>query len=226
LNAELRELYKHEANEGMAPRLTRANTAGLEAAANSLREGLYKHLEAMGEQTPAEFHREYGALKQMARVFDKRATVDERQAPMNLAQTLSFAGGAGVGIYDFLMGNPLRAVAATVPLIATSIQKARQAPASLIRQGLREQLRTGPGIVGKAGQVLREVLPAIGAQYERSRELGPPAPIPTEEMVPQTPPPIAQQVVEGSVAVGPQGHRIRFQGGQWVDAASGQPFRE
>jgi hypothetical protein len=58
------------------------------------------------------------------------------------------------------------------------------------------------------------------------RRLLPPAPaMPTPGMGGAASGSAPQQVVEGSVAIGPQGHRIRFQGGRWLDAATGQPFQ-
>jgi len=84
LNAKLRGYYNMPPAMRAAGRITDGELQSLEQASNGLRDKLFKMMEAAGEQTPGEFRKTYGALKDLGRVFGKRLTVEERQAPMSL----------------------------------------------------------------------------------------------------------------------------------------------
>jgi hypothetical protein len=114
----------------------------------------YGKLEDVGEETPREFRQQYGALKQIESVFNKRATVESRQAPMNLQQVL----GATEAVGALLSGHPVAAGAGLIP----SIAKSRQTSSSLIRQGLNAATRETEG--APAREAVKSLIPNIASQ--------------------------------------------------------------
>ncbi|MGB9010630.1 MAG: hypothetical protein WCC18_18610 [Candidatus Acidiferrales bacterium] len=137
LNAELKGYYNMPPASRYAAGVTNGRLAAMSEAADALRDSIYGKLEDVGEQTPRDFRQQYGALKQIESVFNKRATVEARQAPMNLQQVL----GATEAVGALLSGHPVVAGAGLVP----SIAKARQTSGSLIRQGLSAAARETEG---------------------------------------------------------------------------------
>jgi hypothetical protein len=123
LNAQLKSYYRMDPQARYAKGMTDARISGMENAADALRDGIYSRLEQLGEQDPAGLRQQYGALKQIERVFEKRAIVHGRQAPFTLPQAI----GAIVGV----AGHPL---AAGVPLLT----KYLNAPETLIRGAVKE----------------------------------------------------------------------------------------
>jgi hypothetical protein len=85
-NAQLKSYYRMDPQARYAKGMTDARISGMENAADALREGIYNRLEQLGEQEPAGLRQQYGALKQIERVFEKRARAG-RQAPLNLPQS-------------------------------------------------------------------------------------------------------------------------------------------
>jgi len=71
-----------------------------------VRDGIYSRLEQLGELDPAGLRKQYGAMKQIERVFERRAVVHGRQARSICPQAI----GAIIGV----AGHPL---AAGVPLL-------------------------------------------------------------------------------------------------------------
>ena len=123
LNAQLRSYYRMDPQARYAKGMTDSKISGMENAADALREGIYGRLEQLGEQDPAGLRQQYGALKQIERVFEKRAIVHGRQAPLNLSQA--------IGTIISVTGHPL---AAGIPLLT----KYLNAPETLIRSAVKE----------------------------------------------------------------------------------------
>ena len=164
-NAQLKKFYKANAVDKAAALKTSGTVAKYEAAADGLRDVIYGRLKELGENTPEELQRQYGALKTLERVFAKRATVSDRQAPLNLPQTLSLAGGGAEALLALLMGHPLTAIAGAAPFAISTAAKMRNAPESLIRQGVKamgEEL--SPKAPSAIGQAVKAGVPPITAQ--------------------------------------------------------------
>jgi len=146
LNAKLKAYYKAPPEARAALLKTEGNVAAVESAAEGLRNELYTHLEQAGEDVPAELRKQYGALKQIERVFGKRATVADRQAPLDMKQVIGMMAGGAEAVGAILSGHPLAAAAGAAPVAIATAAKMRNAPESLIRQGLKtaEREATGP----------------------------------------------------------------------------------
>jgi hypothetical protein len=160
-NARLKGYYRMNSMDQAAAEKNSGSVAMLEAAADSLRDQIYTAIdsqEGIPQGTTATLRRQYGQLRDIERVFGKRAVVVDRQAALNMPQVLAM----GVGAARLLAGDPTEAVAATIPWVL----KSRAAPKSLIKQGLndaREQagnpalgdrLQTGLGKISKAAPAL------------------------------------------------------------------------
>ena len=133
LNAKLKTYYKMSPDLRAAKDITDGGLAGMEAAADGLRDQIYTKID-QGENLPpgttATLRRQYGQLKDVERVFGKRAVVTDRQAPLNVTQVLGMAAGAG----RILAGDMTGAAEIAVPFIT----KARTSAKSLIKQGLND----------------------------------------------------------------------------------------
>src|SRR5208282_3603661 len=126
LNPQLRAFYRMSPVERNALRMTDGKIAGMEAAADALRDHIYGHLESVGEDTPAAFRKEYGAIKDISRSLEKRLPVDARQLPLNVTQTLGLMGGLGEMVGAFAVGsNPLTIAAGAVPIAVAAASKMR-----------------------------------------------------------------------------------------------------
>lgn len=147
LNARLKSFYRQSAEGKAATVKSDEQAASLEAAVGGLRDSLYSRLQQLGEKEPANLRQNYGALKEVERVFDKRATVADRQAPMNLTQlgaVITGVGEAGVAIGS---QHPMAAIPGVAMPIAAAALKHAQAPATLARRAV------GPSTaVGKAAE--------------------------------------------------------------------------
>ncbi len=161
-NAKLQSYYKMDPAARAASGKTDGDIAGLERAADGMRELLYKELEAKGEKVPAQLRQQYGALKEIEKVFTKRIPVADRQSPMNLAQIISLGAGSLEAGGAIATGHPLEAALGTIPLVVTSAQKARQAPESLIRQGLKAG--SSEGTESAIGNLAKSAAGSAGAQ--------------------------------------------------------------
>lgn len=161
-NAKLKEYYKASPVNRAAILKTEGDVTALESAASALRDTIYNHLEASGEDIPRELRQQYGALKQVERVFGKRATVADRQAPLNLTQVIGLIAGGGEAATALLSGHPLAAAAGVVPVGIATAAKMRNAPESLIRQGLTAGAReaAGPSVAREAA---KSAVPKVGA---------------------------------------------------------------
>lgn len=160
-NAKLKSYYKMDPQARAAAGKTDGEIAGLEKASDGMRDLLFKELVAKGEKMPDLMRKQYGALADIERVFTKRIPVADRQQPMNMAQLMSIIGGSNEAAVSIASGHPMAAVAGAVPIAAAAAAKARQAPASIIRQGLNAGTPSGPiakaaatgakSIIGEAG---------------------------------------------------------------------------
>ena len=136
LNAQLKGFYKMSPEARAAAGVTDGRISSMEDAASGLRQQMYAKLDSLGETDPAGLRQQYGALKDVQSVFGKRAIVSGRQAPLNLAQMIAIAGGAGEGASQLLAGHPAAAAAGAVPIAATTLMKYLNSPDSLARRGV------------------------------------------------------------------------------------------
>lgn len=149
LNAKLKAYYKAPPEARAALLKTEGSVAAVESAASGLRGELYQHLANAGEEVPADLRKQYGALKQVERVFGKRATVADRQAPLDMKQVLGMMAGGAEATGAVMSGHPAAAVAGLAPVAIATAAKMRNAPESLIKQGLSaaEREAAGPSAV-------------------------------------------------------------------------------
>src|SRR6266446_6127140 len=161
-NAQLRKFYKAAYTDQTAALKTSGTVAKYEAAADGLRDLIYGRLRELGENAPEDLQKQYGALKTLERTFGKRATVADRQAPLNLQQVLSLAGGALEGGSMILAGHPLVAAAGVLPFAVSTAAKLRNAPESLIRQGVKA---FGKELTPQIGESLSTRAAKLGAGF-------------------------------------------------------------
>jgi phage gp36-like protein len=162
LNATLSKYYKMDPVARHAIGMTDGAIKSYESAADALRDQIYGTIDT-GEGTATGTHQalrqQYGALKDLERVFGKRAVVADRAAPLNFQQIL----GATEAASALLAGHPLVAAAGFTPWVA----KARQAPESLIRQGIGAAQREATGAPAASaviGKVLGKPVGVVGAE--------------------------------------------------------------
>ena len=159
-NAKLKAYYKAPPDARAAILKTDGDVTALENAASGLRDLLYNHLEAAGENVPRDLRQQYGALKQVERVFGKRATVADRQSPINIGQILGYITGGTEAATALMTGHPLAAAAGIVPIAIAAGAKMRNAPESLIRQGLKTATEEAAPSAAKAA--VKRAVPAVG----------------------------------------------------------------
>lgn len=130
LNQRLRKFYTGTASEQFAAATAHPELGMLEDAANALRDRIDAKLSspAINEPGAAELRKEYGALSQMQRVFEKRHIVYGRQAPIDIKQAIggiaaAASGHPGAAVIPFLtkyLNSPghliQSAISDTVPL--------------------------------------------------------------------------------------------------------------
>ena len=161
-NAKLKRFYNAAPQDDAAVTKIDGSIASLEKASDALRKKMFDEIEARGQKSPELLRRQYGASADIERIFAKRIPVADRQQPMNLAQIISLAGGAGEAATALLTGHPLAAIAGAVPPVVATAVKLRQLPESLIRQGLRAGAREG--VESTAGKIAKTAAGAAGAQ--------------------------------------------------------------
>jgi hypothetical protein len=150
INAQLKPFYKMTPEQQVAAGITSGRISSLENAAQGLREGIDAKLESLGEQDPQGLRQEYGALKSIEGIFDKRAVVTGRQKSITLAQLVAggtgIATGLGRGTSALLQGDPLGAAvnvaAGAVPFAATTAEKYYNSPDNLVRRAIRGYAKT------------------------------------------------------------------------------------
>jgi hypothetical protein len=139
-NARLKAFYRLTGEGKSASIKSDGMAAATEQAVDNMRDLLYNKLVDLGEQEPAGLRSQYGALKEIERVFDKRATVADRQAPMNMPQILAWISGAAEAAGAVGSGHPMAAVAGAIPPAAAAVVKHAQAPTTLIKKGLGQTI--------------------------------------------------------------------------------------
>ena len=169
LNATLKKYYRAAPGDKASIIKTDSEVAGYEAAADGIRDQLYKNLDRL-EGVPtgvqAEIRKQYGAIRDLERTFGKRAVVADRAAPLNLPQMM----GGMEALTAVLAGHPLLAAAGALPWVV----KARTAPESLIRQGLAavRSEAGNPDLVRRTlsavGQGLAKATPPVATQAAQS----------------------------------------------------------
>ena len=132
LNAQLKAFYKLSPEGRSAMGITDGRISAMENAADGLRDQIYSKLEDLGEADPRGARQQYGALKQIQKVFEKRAIVAGRQAPLNIQQVLSLALG----------GHPLSGFAAASGL------RFLNSPDMLTQRGI-SGMSPEPGVVSR-----------------------------------------------------------------------------
>lgn len=137
LNAKLKSYYKLTPEGRAAAGITDGMVSAYEDAADGLRNHIDDTLESLGEQDPRGLRQEYGALKQIQRVFEKRAVVTGRSHPLTLQQYIALAGGAGEAATAAMMGHPLGALAGAVPIGVTTAARYLNSPDVLVRRAMR-----------------------------------------------------------------------------------------
>jgi hypothetical protein len=160
-NAQLKKFYKANAVDQSAALKTNGTVAKYEAAADGLRDLIYGRLKELGENAPEDLQRQYGALKTLERSVAKRATVSERQNPLNLTEIMGLLAGAGEAGTAIAAGHPLAAVAGVLPYAAAKTAKVLNSSDSLVKRGVQSMVKdAGPAgafqkIAPTAGSVLK-----------------------------------------------------------------------
>ncbi len=157
LNAKLKGYYKLTPDARHALGVTDGAISAYENAADGLRDEICKKLGPRFR----ELRQQYGALKEVQRVFGKRATVADRQAPLDFKQVIGLIAGGSEAAGAVAMGHPLAAVAGVAPVAIATAAKMRNAPASLIKQGLRQAAEAAAPSATKAA--ISEVAPKASA---------------------------------------------------------------
>jgi hypothetical protein len=97
MNAKLKNSYKMDPGARQAFVTSHPEYGMFDDAADVLRDKIDQKLTALGESGSAELRKDYGALAQLERIFEKRAIVYGRQAPINLTQGIGAIASAASG---------------------------------------------------------------------------------------------------------------------------------
>ena len=142
LNAKLESFYKMSPEARQSSRVTDGQISAYESAADGLRDQIYSKLNALGENDPQGLRQQYGALKNIQRVFGKRALVTGRQAPLNIPQVLGTAAGLSEAAGTLLNGHPVAAIPGVTMAAIPTVLKYLNAPDQLVRSAMKN-LRPG-----------------------------------------------------------------------------------
>ncbi len=157
LNQRMRDFYSLSKADQFKMATADPELGMLQDATDALRDQIDSKLSSLGEQGSAELRKEYGALGQMQRIFEKRHIVYGRQAPVSLRQGIGTVAAvlsghplvAGIPILDNYLNSPGRlirsAIADTVPLGGT--KPTGSAVRKVIDAG-KKLLETGAGTAG------------------------------------------------------------------------------
>jgi hypothetical protein len=172
LNAQLKGYYRLTPEARAAAGLTDGMLSAYSDAAEGLRNKIDDTLEAQGEKDPRGLRQEYGALKGIQRIYEKRAVVTGRQAPLNLPQVLSMAGGAGEAASALFAGHPLAAAGGAIPFALATALKHLNLPDTLVKRGIAGLVERGesarpldtapPTPPAGAGPTTPPVVPPVG----------------------------------------------------------------
>jgi hypothetical protein len=149
MNAKLADTYKMDPGT-RAAYVTRNPQLGMyEDAADALRQKIDEKLTDWGHTDSAELRKDYGALAQMERVFEKRAITYGRQVPISLKQGLAYMAGVA--------GHPTAVAAALA-------EKFLNSPEHLIGSALDKMKPKSPPIAAPAASAATKVGVAAGQQ--------------------------------------------------------------
>ena len=136
LNAETEGFWKMSPEGRAAVGVTDGLMSAYEDGAAGLREKMAAKLTSLGEVDPGNYRRQYGALKDVQRVAQKRATVVGNQAALNLPQQLTTALGLGEAGGALLSGHPAAAAGGVVAAATPHLLKYLNSTERLIRSGV------------------------------------------------------------------------------------------
>jgi hypothetical protein len=128
-NSKLRNFYKQSPSDQSKMATADPKLGMLQDAADSLRDHAFKKLEDLGEKNIPELRKDYGALNQLQRVFEKRAVVYGRQAPIDLKQSIG-------AIAAVASGHPL---ASAVPFITKYLNSPEHLIKSAVEKAGKQQ---------------------------------------------------------------------------------------
>ena len=150
LNAELKGYYRMTPDMQHAAGMTSGSISAMEDAAAGLRTAIDDKLTANGETDPTGLRQQYGALKQIQKVFDKRAVVNARHQGSTLQQQLTLLGGGGEALAALMAGHPLAALGGVGSIAASQIHKYFNAP-DMLAQRAANAMPEGPPLAGGPG---------------------------------------------------------------------------
>ena len=133
-NTKLRNFYKQSPSEQFKMATADPKLGMLQDAADSLRDHAFTKLEDLGEKNIPELRKDYGALNQLQRVFEKRAVVYGRQAPIDLKQSIG-------AIAAVASGHPL---ASAVPFITKYLNSPEHLIKSAVEKAGKQQSLPAP----------------------------------------------------------------------------------
>lgn len=145
-NQKLRKFYSLTGSEQHAAATGDPTLGMLQDAADAMRGRIDQKLETLGAPDLSELRKQYGALNQIQRVFEKRAVVYGRQPTTNLAQDLGAIGAV-------MSGNP---GAAVIPYFMKHTKDSGRLIRSAIRQSAPESAAgtATKKIAGKVGKAV------------------------------------------------------------------------
>ncbi len=200
LNAETEGFWKMSPEGRAAVGVTDGLMSAYEDGAAGLREKMAAKLTSLGEVDPGNYRRQYGALKDVQRVAQKRATVVGNQAALNLPQQLTTALGLGEAGGALLSGHPAAAAGGVVAAATPHLLRYLNSTERLIRSGVGGLeapaaeafgLRPPPGHMPGAAQ---GVLPLTPGEHGFNLE---PPPGQTSAPAPAEAPPALREKVPG-----------------------------
>jgi len=149
MNARVADTYKMDPGTRAAYIKRNPQLGMYEDAAESMRDKIDAKMEKWGHTDSAELRKDYGALAQMERVFEKRAITYGRQVPISLKQGLAYMAGVA--------GHPTAVAAALA-------EKFLNSPEHLIGSALDKMKPKTPPIAAPAASAATKVGVAAGQQ--------------------------------------------------------------
>lgn len=158
LNQRMRDFYSLSKADQFKMATANPELGMLQDATDSLRNSIDAKLSSLGEKGSADLRKDYGALSQQQRIFERRHIVYGRQSPVDLKTSMG-------AVASIASGHPL---AAAVPFVSKYLND----PTRLINSALADTIPTGgtkpiPTLArtaGKAGKRAFETASALGGQ--------------------------------------------------------------
>lgn len=179
LNAQLKSYYKMGPEGRAAAGVTDGLISAYESAAEGLRNHLDTSLENLGEQDPGGLRQEYGALKQIQRVFEKRAVVTGRQKLLDWGQVISGMAGLGEAGGLALAGHPLGALTGLVPFAGATAARYYNSPDVMVRRAIAGFGREAPAARPLGGAASFAGVPRAAAASAGDGAAAAPSPAPS-----------------------------------------------